>query len=36
MSRRGGYFKLFARQTSGSTKDVMANELAWFAVEVVA
>ena len=31
----GDYFELIARQTSGSTKDVAANELTWFAIEVV-
>jgi hypothetical protein len=31
----GDYFELIARQTSGSTKNVAANELTWFAVEVV-
>ena len=29
------YFELIARQTSGSTKNVAADELAWFAIEVV-
>jgi hypothetical protein len=32
----GDYFELVARQTSGSTKNVAADELSWFAVEVVA
>jgi hypothetical protein len=27
--------ELIARQTSGSTKNVTANELTWFSVEVV-
>jgi hypothetical protein len=31
----GDYFELIARQTSGATKDVAANELTWFAIEVV-
>ena len=31
----GDYFELIARQTSGATKNVAANELTWFAVEVV-
>jgi hypothetical protein len=31
----GDYFELIARQTSGSTKDVAANELTWFAIDVV-
>jgi hypothetical protein len=30
----GNYFEL-ARQTSGSTKYVAADELTWFAIEVV-
>jgi hypothetical protein len=29
------HFELIARQTSGSTKNVAADELTWFAVEVV-
>jgi hypothetical protein len=33
--RTGGDFKLIARQTSASTKDVAADELTWFAIEVV-
>ena len=31
----GDYFQLIARQTSGSTKNVAADELTWFAIEVV-
>jgi hypothetical protein len=31
----GDYFELIARQTSLSTKIVAADELSWFAVEVV-
>jgi len=31
----GDYFELLARQTSGSTKNVAADELTWFAIEVV-
>ena len=31
----GGYFELVARQTSASTKNVAADELTWFAIEVV-
>ena len=31
----GDYFELIARQTSGSTKNVAADELTWFAIEVV-
>jgi hypothetical protein len=31
----GDYFELVARQTSGSTKNVAADELTWFAMEVV-
>ena len=31
----GDYFELIARQTSGSTKNVAADELSWFAIEVV-
>jgi hypothetical protein len=31
----GDYFELIARQTSGSTKKVAADELTWFAIEVV-
>ena len=31
----GDYFELIARQTSGATKDVAANEFTWFAIEVV-
>jgi hypothetical protein len=30
----GDYFELIARQTSGATKDVTADELTWFAIEV--
>ena len=29
------YFELIARQTSASTKNVAADELTWFALEVV-
>ena len=29
------HFELIARQTSGSTKNVAADELTWFAIEVV-
>ena len=32
---RGVHPELIARQTSGSTKSVAANELTWFSVEVV-
>jgi hypothetical protein len=32
----GDYFELVARQTSPSTKNVAADELTWFAIEVVA
>ena len=31
----GDYFELIARQTSASTKNVAADELTWFAIEVV-
>jgi hypothetical protein len=31
----GDYFELLAHQTSGSTKNVAADELTWFAIEVV-
>jgi hypothetical protein len=31
----GDYFQLIARQTSGSTENVAADELTWFAIEVV-
>ena len=31
----GDYFELVARQTSGSAKNVAADELTWFAIEVV-
>jgi hypothetical protein len=31
----GDYFELIARQTSGSTKNVAADEVTWFAIEVV-
>ena len=31
----GDYFELMARQTSASTKNVAADELTWFALEVV-
>jgi hypothetical protein len=31
----GDHFELIARQTSGSTKNVAADELTWFAIEVV-
>jgi hypothetical protein len=31
----GDYFELVARQTSASTKNVAADELTWFAIEVV-
>jgi hypothetical protein len=31
----GDYFELIARQTSGSTKYVAADELTWLAIEVV-
>jgi hypothetical protein len=31
----GDDFELVARQTSGATKDVVADELTWFAIEVV-
>jgi hypothetical protein len=31
----GDYFELIARQTSGATKDVAADELTWFTIEVV-
>jgi hypothetical protein len=29
------HFELIARQTSASTKNVTADELTWFAIEVV-
>jgi hypothetical protein len=32
---QGVHPELIARQTSGSTKNVAANELTWFSVEVV-
>jgi hypothetical protein len=31
----GDYFEFIVRQTSGSTKKVAADELTWFALEVV-
>jgi hypothetical protein len=31
----GDYFEFIARQTSASTKNVAADELTWFAIEVV-
>ena len=31
----GDYFDLIARQTSGATKNLAADELTWFAIEVV-
>jgi hypothetical protein len=31
----GDYIGLIARQTSGATKHVAADELTWFAIEVV-
>jgi hypothetical protein len=31
----GDYLELIARQTSGSTKNVAADELTWLAIEVV-
>jgi hypothetical protein len=31
----GDYFELVARQTSAATKNVAADELTWFAIEVV-
>ena len=31
----GDYFELIARQTSGVTKNVAADEFTWFAIEVV-
>jgi hypothetical protein len=31
----GDYFQLIAPPTSGATKNVAANELTWFALEVV-
>ena len=31
----GDYFEVIARQTSASTKNVAADELTWFALEVV-
>ena len=31
----GDHFELIARQTSGSTRNVAADELTWFAIEVV-
>jgi hypothetical protein len=30
----GDYFELIARQTSGATKNVAADELTWLAIEV--
>jgi hypothetical protein len=30
----GDYFEIIVRQTSGSTKNVAADELTWFALEV--
>ena len=32
---RGDYFEVSDRQTSSSTKNVAADELSWFAIEVV-
>jgi hypothetical protein len=29
------YFELIARQTSGAAKNVAADEVTWFAIEVV-
>ena len=34
-SRPGDYIELIARQTSGSAKNVAADELTWFATELV-
>jgi hypothetical protein len=31
----GDHFEFIARPTSASTKNVAANELTWFALEVV-
>ena len=31
----GDYFELIARQTSGATKNLAADELTWFAVDLV-
>ena len=31
----GDYFEFIARQSSSSTKNVAADELTWFALEVV-
>jgi hypothetical protein len=31
----GDYFELIPRHTSGSTENVAAGELTWFAIEVV-
>ena len=31
----GDHFELIARQTSGPVKNVAADELTWFAIEVV-
>jgi hypothetical protein len=31
----GDYFEFIAHQTSGSTKNLAADELTWFALEVV-
>ena len=31
----GDYFELIANQTSGAAKNVAADELTWFAIEVV-
>jgi hypothetical protein len=31
----GDYFELIARQTSTSTKNIAADELTWFAIEIV-
>ena len=31
----GDYFELLARQSSASTKNVAADDLTWFAIEVV-
>jgi hypothetical protein len=31
----GDHFEFIARQTSGSTENVAADELTWFAIEVV-
>jgi hypothetical protein len=32
---RDDYFELIAHQTSGAIKNVAADELTWFAIEVV-